>query len=514
LRNLSARSLRPWQVFLALWTLLSLACGAWVITTPVAASPDEPAHLVKAASVVRGEFLGDVTDNPQVREVDVPAYIAYTYEATCYAFMPNVTASCIDPFTEDPDAIVEGSTSAGLYNPVYYLLVGWPSLFTDGVTSMYLMRAVSAVLCMFFLAGSFTLLAFRRRPLLPLLAGAVVTTPMLLFLSASVNPNALETTTALAFLVGLWRASETWLEERRIGGWGLVFATVAAVILVNTRGLSPLWAVLIFAAVVIAVGLQAFWSFLRQARVLIAGGVIALAGAFAVAWSLNTNSLPAVGVYAGAGESAGAGFIKMMERTFDYAAGMVGLFGWVDTPAPSYVVIVWAVTAGAIVAGAIILCRGRALGAVVFLLAAFLFAPALIQSATVTQSGYIWQGRYTLPLFVCLVVVAALVLSRLEVTLPDVGGRLVTLVLTLTAFGQIASFAYTLKRYSLGTASTWKQFLLTPEWQPPGGNVLWIAVFSLAYVAFAIVVGRLALRRTEPPVESVPAPDAALVEAR
>ena len=93
------------------------------VETRIGGAPDEPAHLIKAASVARGLFLGKTTANGQL--VHVPAYVAYTPAQTCYARNEQVTAACSAPLKGDPGTIVDSVTTAGLYNPLYYMLVGW-----------------------------------------------------------------------------------------------------------------------------------------------------------------------------------------------------------------------------------------------------------------------------------------------------------------------------------------------------------------------------------------------------
>ncbi len=446
---------------------------------------------------MRGEFIGEETDKAQVRLVDIPAYFAYTDEATCYAFQANVTAACIEPFTADEGEIVEDATTAGLYNPVYYLLVGWPSLFLEGPPAMYLMRLVSAIVSTFFVAASLTLLSTRRNAVVPLLAGAVVATPMVLFLAASVNPNALEATTALGFLVGLYFAVDASMRTGRVPWQYTLFTALSVILLLNTRGLSPLWALIVLIAVVILFGVKPILTLLRDRGVLVASAFIALASVFAVGWSLRTSSVSAVGVHAGAGTSPLNGFITMMERTFDFAPQMIGLFGWMDTPAPSYIVIVWAITAGGLVLSALTLCRGRRLAAVGFVLACFLIAPALIQASTVEQSGYIWQGRYSLPVFLVLLALAGLAVGEQVTLRPGHASvrRLTIGVLLLIGFGHVASFAFALRRYSVGSSSSWGQFVLDPGWQPPGGNAFWLGVLVVSFGLFAALIAAVALSR-------------------
>ena len=137
-------------------------------------------------------------------------------------------------------------TSAGLYNPTYYLLAGWPSLLTsDTSLAVFGMRVAGALLVTFFLAAGFMAL-FRLRPSRATAFGlAAVVTPMVLFLASAVNPNGLEMSTGFALISSLLLLLGPEPLARR-WPW-LVLIGVSGVLLAQTLGLSPLWLVLIAA---------------------------------------------------------------------------------------------------------------------------------------------------------------------------------------------------------------------------------------------------------------------------
>ena len=47
--------------------------------------------------------------------------------------------------------MVDSTTYAGLYPPLYYTLVGWPTLLARGDLAIYLIRALTALLAAFLL---------------------------------------------------------------------------------------------------------------------------------------------------------------------------------------------------------------------------------------------------------------------------------------------------------------------------------------------------------------------------
>lgn len=486
------RNLR-WRVFFVSWLVLSLIGGAWSIATPIGAAPDEPAHIIKAAAVARGELSGRSSPNGQV--VHVPAYIAYTPAQTCYAYNPSLTPTCAAPPSGDQWKVVTSSTSAGLYNPAYYALVGWPSLILRDDTGVYAMRMVSSILSSLFLAASIMMICSWRRRVIPLLGLIVATTPMVFFLNGVVNPNSLEVTATLAAFVAV-------LSIVRDGGRNLlreraVIAMISAALAVNTRGISPVWVAIAILSPFVLATWPEIRSLARLASVRIAVAVIGLATAAALAWTVLSNSLGAGLVVTpnsvaapGVGASPLRGFAQILAGTFDYGQGLVGVFGWLDTPVPSPVFFLWSAFIGAIIFSAVVALRGRALALSVGLIGALVLLPPITQALYITGGGIVWQGRYALALFVCVIVgLSESLASRFPDLDPVVTRRVVWLVPTLWAAAQAYSFAFALKRYGVGVpATSWKKLLLDPVWAPPGGT---IAVLAAAVVIFAAATALL-----------------------
>ena len=483
-RFLSSVGARPWLTGLLVFLGLAVASGAWAVSTPLGASPDEPSHIIKAASVVRGQFIGDPTDQPATTRVTVPGDLANARAWPCYAFQQNKPASCQGVFPSGPDRTAE--TSAGLYNPVYYTLVGWPSLLTDNAKlAVFGMRAVSGILCSAFLALGFVAL---RRLGIPFFAGIVtfaVATPMVLFLNASVNPNGLEIASGVALLSVLLAL----VRGTGIGGRGLLLtlAVVSAAILANMRGLSPLWVGIIGVIALVGARPGRLPELLRRPSTWVALAGIAVTTGFALAWILATNTLNAMGTYPGAGTTPWYyAFVTMvLNRSID--PGFVGVFGWLDTFPPGYVVAVWGAIAGGVVLVALVLARGRLLAAFVVSAAALVLVPAVTQAGSVMHSGYIWQGRYALVAYACVVIVGGLVLAEKFDGVVLASGflrRSVWTVSVVVASAQLLALAFTTKRYSLGADVEWITFLRHPGWLPPGGAFVWLTALV---VGMAIV---------------------------
>jgi hypothetical protein len=169
----------------------------------------------------------------------------------------------------------------------------------------------------------------------------------------------------------------------------------------------------------------------------------------------------------------------------------IGNFGWLDTPVPMWVVIVWASCVGGVVALALALsapCR-RALPVLVLSILALpevLFAPEMN-----TFSGD-WQGRYWLPLAVGIPLIASTFRwpvrsdthrrTDREWTVPAL-----VLGLGLVLFAaQLESFTHALTRYQTGLGV---RAGAPTVWLPPGGHDPVVIAFVMgSMVTLALVV--------------------------
>src|SRR5712691_4835000 len=88
----------PRAQWLVTFALVAALTGLWSLATPLFASADEPAHVVRAASVARGEITGR-TPRPKVfvgqTFVRLPAiYASASPHLECFAGQPEIDASC------------------------------------------------------------------------------------------------------------------------------------------------------------------------------------------------------------------------------------------------------------------------------------------------------------------------------------------------------------------------------------------------------------------------------------
>lgn len=500
------------SVFLAAWAALSLMSIAWALASPLGSGPDEPAHIIKAASVVRGQLVGPQGDTGNI--VEVPRSVAWTATQDCYRFEIDQDAGCAPLLDGDGAETVTTETSAGYYNPVYYALVGWPTLLLTGETGLYAVRIVSALISSAMLACAFMLVGTWRRRSVPAVGLLVALTPMVIYVNGVVNPSAFEISGSLAVFVAMLsivtQPSHELLRHR------LIVLVASAALAIGARTVSPLWVALALALPLLLLGRPDFTRLLRTRAVVISAALVAVFAVVAVVWNpissrlaVDARTTPAstdgFEVFPDVGSSPLFGFMKMITLSVTNGNDMIGNFGWMDTPVPDTTIVVWTVLLGALVLAAVYLLRRRNAVFGVALALCFFFVPPLIQAAFITGGGYIWQGRYGLPTLTMLAFGLATAIG-LSLNRPSAapgaalgpalgsGTRIVVVIAAACTYAQSYAFASALHRFTVGSSTAWKNMVTQPSWSPPGGVILSVAVFGLGALLLAAVV--VALHRS------------------
>jgi hypothetical protein len=447
------------------------------LADPLLSGPDEPAHLIRAEAIVRGQLIGrpvaslaDNPDNPETT-VRVPGFLANSNSLAywCFIFRPDTTAACAPPLT-GPDHLVSLPTYVGHYPPLYYVAVGWPSLLDDGRTGVLWMRLVSALINSLLL-GTALWLAVRRSRIL-VVAVLVAATPTVIYYSASVNPNGLEMTSALCFWCAVLGLAMPW-PSRGIAGAGavpsvvvvgagavpsvvvegagavpsvvvegagsvpsvvvegagsvpsspvraeIVIAAVSGCVLASSRGLSPAWLLVAVGAALIGGDVGRIRRLVRRRSARVAGAVTSVAIVAAVAWTIAENGLVELGYPNHA--SYVTLFHLTLRATPHYLSEMVGYFGANNVPAPPFATTTVVVGLAALALAAFVVGSWRERGVLTLLLIAIVAVPIASGVVSGHHYGLIWQGRYTLaigvgsPIFAGYVVGAWYERRRLEV---------------------------------------------------------------------------------------------------
>ena len=150
-------------------------------------------------------------------------------------------------------------------------------------------------------------------------------------------------------------------------------------------------------------------------------------------------------------------FGTMLERTFDIAASYVAQLGWLDTNGPTGVFFWWSCLTGALMVAAVSIRQWRPRLGFIVLFAATIAIPPILQAQVVSELGYIWQGRYLLPVVVPMLLAAGLALRFHPFPDSLFAQRIAVWVIGLTAAAHTAVFANALRRYGVGisTEANW-----------------------------------------------------------
>jgi len=421
----------------------------------------------------------------------------------CFRFRPNVPAGCAHGLS-GRSTEVRARTYVGRYPPLYFLLVGAPSLLWSTNTAVYGMRLLSVAWSALLLGLAVAVAAVLSRSRLLVAAVALAATPMTVFLASTVNPNGLEISAAIA----TWTTGVVLvLEHRRRPPSALVAACAAsASVLVLCRGLSPLWLAVI-AVTLVALVPRAVGELGRHRQVQIGLAVVAAVGVVAVVFILAAHTLAVLPAGAPVGHyrssvgvfTASLGYIT---HTYNQA---VGTFGWLDTPSPTFVVLCWAAAAALVVVlGALTASRRLSL-----VLAGLLVVSVLLPTAVVASQarhlGVTWQARYGMPLYAGGPLVGAAIMGRNADGTPrrrGSGFALPGVLVIVVAAAQLVDFVWALRRYTVGMGSTW--FLLARVrggWAPPVPALLLLVAalgVTLAYGWWLRMLTRPPGRRGRP----------------
>jgi hypothetical protein len=531
-----------WALAVAGFFLLG---AAWALASPLLSGPDEPAHIVRAEAIVRGQLIGrPMSSNPEYpfTSVLVPGFLENVNRLTywCYLYDAAHTATCAPPLS-GPDHLVAVTTYVGHYPPMYYEAVGWPSLLAGGTAGVLLMRVVSACINSLLLATALWLAVRRSRVLA--LAILVAVTPAVMFFAGSVNPSGMEMAAAVCFWCALLGLTKRWpvpadLVGRAGGSAGpggaggaggpsplplplplleIVVAGVSGCVLALTRGLSPAWVVFVLLVAVVTGDGGRLHQLARMRSVRVAGCALVLALAAAVAWIVGEHGLDELGIPNHA--SYASLFHQALTDTPKRLIEMIGLFGTNNVSPPVFATAMVVAVLAVIVVGALVVGSWRERLVLASLLIAIVAVPIAINLVTGRHYGVIWQGRYTMPIAVGAPILAGYVLGawferRRRPALgvgrgagvhgADVGGavagagadsfvRIAGAAAVVLAVGlgaaQFSSLLWDLRRFMVGVNGPLSG-VFGGIWHPPVDGF----VLLIASAAGALTVGLLTLR--------------------
>lgn len=475
----------PRTAFWLAFAIFAVLGGLTALASPLASGPDEASHVAKAAGVARGHLIGS-EHTPGVHSLALPRLYEVHYTLNdCFGLKPDVPASCAPDVSGDLTSVVDSRTTAGRYNPVYYVAIAAPTLMTADVSVLYLTRLASALLCAALLALAVRTLAEIRDPAWVVAGTAVAITPMVVYLSGVVNPASVEAAAGVALWVVL---TATLLDpDRALLRRRMLRAGVMVLALVNAKALSPL----LLALIVLLVVLFAGWA--RTRRTLLdrrawPGLILGVLGALvAVLWIGVAGTVADTGEEPWASLTTAAAADLVVRRTATYLMNIVGVFGTADAVMPLWAYFVFAALAGVVVLLALALGARRERLTLVLVAGSVLVLPAALQLPQVATLGLPWQGRYLLPLAAGLPILAGFAL-RGHAPLPrEATRRVVSSVVVGMAFLHLVGFGTNLRRHVAGESAGY--FEPVPDaWQPPVPSLVLVVAAVITLVALVVLL--------------------------
>ena len=526
------------RVFLLAFVAFALLGVTWALASPVLSNPDEPAHSVKAAATVRGQLVPPKEQQPDegpgslvrggfTTRVEVP--YSYSWQTSgipeCYIFDKDAPAGCAHGFTDDaavicprydasrntvgacpPDlastqSLVRWVTLIGRFQPPYYAAVGWPTLFDTGNAGFFTMRFVSVVLNALLLAAAVACAAAVRRRRFMVIGVLLAATPQTILMAGSINPNGLEVSAAICTWVA---ASVALLDDRdRLPRGVLATLGVSAVTLVWSRPLSMVWLAVIGVTVLAAFGdRERVRARLRGRAERVTLIVIFVATLGSTAWTIGADALGQNSGYDPRGLDLLPAARHSLALTGSYLRQMVAVFGWQREPSPVWLSLLWGAAVLAVVVVALVPWSRRAhdehdeQGAgtrpkvVLLALIGFtLLMPTLLQVPSAKRIGFVWSGRYGLPVAVGIPIVAAAMVGARRLSpraLRVLGGSIVVAV----AFGQVVAHWANMRRYVVGLDGPVVYFG-HDGWTPPLGAPVLLVLVVVASIGLAWLGYRL-----------------------
>ena len=484
-----ARHITPKTVFLAFLALTFLAMACWSFADPLVSAPDEQAHLIRAYAIDHGQLGHDSAPGDKVHvTVTVPTAINFSkIYPDCWHFYDTIPATC-SPKWSASEVPVQTTTYVGHYPPLYYLLVGTGSFVSQGRAAIYAMRLVSSLISALMVAlCAYMIFRWSRRRTMAV-GTLLALTPMVFFLSSSVNPSGFEIATAIC----LWTAMVIFaLDYPKNPPKGLVVILgVSACTLALIRGLSPLWVVLIGVVLAILVGPSQLLAHVRGRRDVRAVTLAtAVAGVLAVAWIFTQGTLNVLAVgYPVPRNSTELHTVRMVLGHVDqWLRESVGVRGWLDTTLPGILYHSWYLIFVVVIVAALLRGSWRGRIALATVIGLALVVPVAIVTRQAHVDGIVWQGRDSMPLSVGIVILGAALCARPG--RPPSWERWVSMVLVAGVSGMdMLSFYTDFRRYAVGRYGPHFFFLHNQGWSPPTGQFLTLCVYGIVTTLIGVLV--------------------------
>lgn len=440
-----------------IFALFSAIGILWASFVPLGGYNDEWMHTRYAAAVVRGQIpvtdcdpkapiCGEIVCDGKCR-IRVPESIVEIEDFKQLAFHPEIPDSVVKDVPSGKDGETTIRNSAANYPPLYYLLVGWPSLFLHGAAAWYAMRVLTALICAFFAV----IIVISLSSVFPL--GVILTfvsflTPVTLTFFGAVNPQGPEimSTGALAALVFPIAFSGRPTFRR------LLTAALVLVFASNIRTPGVIWSFIIVLLWIILMDFATIKAVFKVQRWWIPFCTALLGVTVSLGWyALTKETVTTLGT-----PEPDATFIDttmelLISTKSFYLEQIIGMWGWNDNHIPG---LLWKpallfLLILVVIAFAVGTWRQRlalTVGAI-----SFPIVMLAIQWPLMKSTGIMWVGRYWLPLVLAGGILTTLILASRGKYL-----RLTNILAICEFAGAVLVSGITAtRRYAVGTLGTW-----------------------------------------------------------
>ncbi|MEP7090778.1 MAG: DUF2142 domain-containing protein [Nocardioidaceae bacterium] len=447
---------RPLRVAMLLFLGSLLLQSAWILTLPPFRGTDEFDHAYRAAAVADGQWRA-----PRAPAVDgrgqlviVPRSLVLAAHPVCASYGYTGPANC-SPVRDVGGGRVEVASAAASYNPLFYWVIGTAARPFTGAHALYAMRISAALLCALMVGLTGWVTTLWARSSWPLAALVAATTPVMVFSMSVAAPNGLEMCAALTVwmsLLGLHNRRGRDDHPQAL----LLAATIGAVVLTTLRSIGPLWVLLVVGAVLLSLGPRPVVALVRR-RATLAGAcalVVLTVTVAGVLWtrSAGTNALEPVATTV-PNRLTGT----LAELPLWFLQGIAAFPGRLGA-APALVYVLVTMVLLTLVGAALLIARRGLRLAMLLIVVLAVAVPVAVTIPTIRTAGAIWQGRYGLPYFLGLSLLAGLALDqgrpRDRRVVPVVGACWLAL-LVAQVVGALHVLSGELARSPLAHSSAW-----------------------------------------------------------
>ena len=339
---------------------------------------------------------------------------------------------------------------------------------------------------------------------------AVALTPMVLYLAAGINPNSLEVAATMAAFCGFVVTLDNAHRIRHVAP-AVVTVVASTIVLANTRQVSLVWLLCALITGLLLFRASEIKAAFRN-RLVLTGVAVAVPGvALGLYWiylmlhaPANSGAAPEGIASPDPGMSIFRAFLTMVERASEFVPQYIGVMGWLDSPVPMVVVMFWSMWLVFAILLPLTLRPFKMTRGAWAALALLIIVPAVLQASIWKSMGFIWQGRYNLPLLVVFLIAVGMTARSLRIPRTAEAPRVARVLLWAGVFCHVLAFVFVLRRYAVGTfgGGNWLAMINGVLWQPPLG---W-ALLTLAYLAVMVASANSLFRFLFPGLSPCPHP--------